>query len=156
MQVTSGTQEVALASGKVTRLTNESLGIQAWSPDGNSILCTAGNRLSRPASGGRARLLTILDTTLPATTISASRPMGSMWSMYPMNRARRKSTLHHFRPLQPNVRYRSSGGAYPAWARGGKEILYRAADGRVDERGDPERIHPRGGRAEAPFQSCRI
>jgi hypothetical protein len=128
-QITTGIQEVALASGKVTPLSKDLLAAQDWSPDGSSLLCVDGSRLSLlPLVGGQN--FGPFSTRPTATVISGFRPTGNMWSTSPMNRVRTKSTRPHFQLLRPNARYPSMAGAF----RSGQRAARRSSTLRRTER----------------------
>jgi Tol biopolymer transport system component len=127
-QITTGIQEIALASGKVTPLAKEFLIVQDWSPDGSSILCTAGSRLSLLPLTGAARLQTILDTPYSKGGFRFS-PDGQ-YVVYVSNESGQDEVyVASFPTFAAKRKISSSGGDYPVWAKGGKEILYLAADG---------------------------
>jgi serine/threonine protein kinase len=127
-QITTGIQEIALASGKVTPLAKEFLIAQDWSPDGSSILCTAGSRLSLLPLTGGARLQTILDTPYSKGGFRLS-PDGQ-YVVYVSNESGQDEVyVASFPTFAAKRKISSSSGDYPVWAKGGKEILYLAADG---------------------------
>jgi Tol biopolymer transport system component len=127
-QVTTGIQEVALASGKVNPLTKEPIGAWDWSPDGSSILCAAGSRLSLLPLAGGARLQTILDTPYHEGNFRFS-PDGQ-YVVYVSNESGQDEIYAaSFPAFAAKRKISSGGGRFPVWAKGGKEILYRAADG---------------------------
>jgi Tol biopolymer transport system component len=129
-QVTTGIQEVALASGKVTPLTKEPLAAQDWSPDGSSILCTGlvGSQLFLLPLAGGARLQTILDTPYNKGDFRFS-PDGQ-YVVYSSNESGQSEIYAaSFPGFAAKRKISSNGWRYPVWAKGGKEILYRAADG---------------------------
>ena len=129
-QVTTGIQQVALASGKVTPLAKEFLVAQDWSPDGSSILCTAsaGKQLLQLPLAGGSRLQTILDTPDRKGDFHFS-PDGH-YVVYVSNESGQDEVyVASFPTFAAKRKISSSGGLYPAWAKAGKEILYLAADG---------------------------
>ena len=127
-QITTGIQEVAVASGKVTPLAKELLIVEDWSPDGNSILCTAGSRLSllRLADGGR--LQTILDTPDRKGDFHFS-PDGQHVVYVSNESGQDEVYAASFPAFAAKRKISASGGRSPVWAKGGTEILYLAADG---------------------------
>jgi serine/threonine protein kinase len=126
-QITTGIQVVALASGKVTPLTKEFLVAEDWSPDGTSILCTAGSRLSLLLLAGGARLQTILDTPYSKGDFRFS-PDGRYVVYVSSESGQDEVYVASFPTLAAKRKISSSGGRYPVCAKGGKEILYLAAD----------------------------
>jgi serine/threonine protein kinase len=127
-EITTGIQEVVLASGKVTPLAKELLDAEDWSPDGNAILCIAGSRLSLLFPAGGARLRTILDTPYRKGDFRFS-PDGQ-YVVYVSNESGQDEVyVASFPAFAAKRKISSSGGGYPVWAKGGKEILYLAADG---------------------------
>ena len=127
-QVSTGIQEVALASGKVTPLAKEDLSAEDWSPDGNSILCDDGTRLSQLLLAGGARLRTILDTPFRNRDFRFS-PDGQ-YVVYASNESGQDEVyVASFPAFAAKGKISSGGGRYPFWAKGGREILYLAADG---------------------------
>jgi serine/threonine protein kinase len=127
-QVTEGIEVVDVASGKVTPLAKAPLSVWDWSPDGSSILCTDGTRLSQLLLAGGAGLRTILDTPYGNGSFRFS-PDGQ-YVVYVSNESGQNEIyVASFPAFAAKRKISSSGGSYPVWAKGGKEILYRAADG---------------------------
>jgi hypothetical protein len=126
-QVTTGIQLVDVASGKVTQLPNEELFAQDWLPDGRSILCTHGSRLSLlPLAGGG--LQTILDTPYSKNSFRFS-PDGR-YAVYASNESGQVEIFAaSFPSFAAKRKISSNGGSSPLWAKGGREILYLTADG---------------------------
>jgi serine/threonine protein kinase len=127
-QITTGIQEVVLASGKVTPLAKELLDAQDWSPDGSSILCIAGSRLSLLFLAGGARPQTILDTPYRKGDFRFS-PDGHYVAYVSNESGQDEVYVASFPTFAAKRKISSSGGGVPVWAKGGKEILYLAADG---------------------------
>jgi serine/threonine protein kinase len=127
-QVTTGIHEVTLASGKLTPLAKENLVAQDWSSDGNSILCTAGSRLSLLHLAGDTKLQTILDTPYSMGSFRSS-PDGKYTVFVSGESGQDEVYAASFPSFAAKRKVSSAGGRNPVWARGGKEILYRAADG---------------------------
>lgn len=123
-QVTTGIEEVAVASGKVTPLAKEDhLGAKDWSPDGSSILCvaSAGERLSQLLLAGGARLQPILDTPYRKRDFRFS-PDGR-YAVYVSDESGQDEVYAaSFPGFAAKRRISASGGRYPAWAKGGKEM----------------------------------
>jgi serine/threonine protein kinase len=127
-QVITGIHEIALASGKVTPLAKENVAAQDWSPDGSSILCSEGSRLSLLHLAGETRLQTILDTPYNKASFHFS-PDGK-YAVFVSNESGQDEVYAaSFPSFAAKRKISSVGGRNPVWARGGKEILYRAADG---------------------------
>jgi serine/threonine protein kinase len=127
-QITTGIQEVAVASGNVAPLAKELLEAEDWSPDGSSILCIAGSHLSLLLLAGGAKLRTILDTPYREGGFRFS-PDGQ-YVVYVSNESGQDEVYAaSFPTFAAKRKISSNGGRYPVWAKGGKEILYLAADG---------------------------
>ena len=117
-----------MASGKVAPLVKELLIAEAWLPGGGSILCTAGNRLSLLLLAGGPRLRTILDTSYGKGDFRFS-PDGQ-YVVYVSNESGQDEVyVASFPTFAAKRKVSSNGGRYPAWAKGGQEILYLVADG---------------------------
>ncbi len=127
-QVSTGIQEVALASGKIAQLAKEDLGVEDWSPDGSSILCDDGTRLTQLVLAGAARLQTILDTPYRMRDFRFS-PDGHYVAYATNESGQDEVYVASFPTFAAKGKISSSGGRYPLWAKGGREILYLAAEG---------------------------
>jgi serine/threonine protein kinase len=127
-QVTTGIHEIALASGNVTPLAKENLAAQDWSPDGSSILCSEGSRFSLLHLAGGTRLQTILDTPYNKAGFRFS-PDGKYAVFVSGESGQDEVYAASFPSFAAKRKISSAGGRNPVWARGGREILYRAADG---------------------------
>ncbi len=127
-QVSTGIQQIALASGKIAPLAKEDLGAEDWSPDGSSILCENGNRLSQLLLTDGARLQTILDTPYRQGDFRFS-PNGR-YVVYVSNESGQDEVyVASFPAFAAKRKISSSGGRHPVWAMSGKELLYLASDG---------------------------
>jgi Tol biopolymer transport system component len=126
----TGIQEIALASGKVTPLAKERLTADDWSPDGRSILCndSAANRLSLLSLADGAKLQTILDTPYRKLYFRFS-PDGQYVVYVSYESGPPEIYVASFPSFAIKRKVSASGGFYPVWAKGGKEIFYRATDG---------------------------
>ena len=152
-QVTTGIQEVALASGKVTPLAKEGLGVQGWSPDGSSILCIAGSRVSLLLLAGGARPQTILDTPYRKGDFRFS-PDGQ-YAVYVSNESGQDEIYAaSFPTFAAKRKISSGGGRFPVWAKGGKEIPLPWGAGGGGEGGDRRRGNPQAGPPH-PFSKLR-
>jgi serine/threonine protein kinase len=127
-QVITGIQEVAVASGKVTPLTRENVSAQDWSPDGSSILCTQGTGHFQLLMAGGARLQTIGDTHHGMGSLRFS-PDGHYVVYVYTESGQAEVYAASFPGFAAKRKISSGGGRFPVWAKDGKEILYRAADG---------------------------
>src|ERR1035441_4850506 len=127
-QVSTGIQEIALASGKITPLAKQDLGAEDWSPDGSSILCENGTRLSQLLLAGGARLQTILDTPYRQGDFRFS-PNGQYVVYISDESGQDEVYMASFPAFAAKRKISTSGGRHPVWAMGGKEVLYLAADG---------------------------
>lgn len=127
-QVTGGIEQVELPSGKVTQLTKEASAAQAWWPDGRSILCTDDSRLSRLVLKDGAKLQPILDTPAPMQALQFS-PDGQYVAYSSSDSGQSEIYVASFPAFAAKRKISSGGGRFPVWAKGGREILYRAADG---------------------------
>jgi serine/threonine protein kinase len=115
-QITTGIQEVALASGKVTMLAKEELGAWDWSPDGSSILCSQGTRLSQLLLAGGARLRTIPDSPYVMENFRIS-PDGHYGAYVSNESGQAEIYAASFPTFAAKRKISSSGGRFPVWAR---------------------------------------
>ena len=121
-----GIQEVAMASGKVTPVAKGVM-VQTWSPDGRSILCTG-------LTYRKLSLLPLADVAKPETILDT--PYGNYWFRFSPDgqfvvyvsdeSGPPEVYVASFPSFAVKRKVGTSGGPYPAWPRGGKEIFYRA------------------------------
>jgi Tol biopolymer transport system component len=125
-----GIDVVHLASGKITPLTKEALLVQDWSPDGRSILCTDRSEIQlfllSMADGAKPQL--ILDTPYYKRQFRFS-PDGKYVAYSSEESGTSEIYIAAFPSFAVKRKASSGGGIYLAWARSGKELFYRAADG---------------------------
>ncbi len=125
----SGIQEIAMASGKVRPVAKD-LSVQAWSPDGRSILCTdsTNRRLSLLLLADGAKPQTILDTPYAKYWFRFS-PDGQFVVYASFESGPSEIYVASFPSFAVKRKLSTSGGSDPVWPKGGKEIFYRAPDG---------------------------
>jgi Tol biopolymer transport system component len=126
----SGIQEVTLASGKVAPMLKEAFQTEAWSPDGRSILLndpTASRLALLPLQDG-AKLQTILDTPYRKYGFRFS-PDGKYVAYSSYESGASEIYVATFPSFAVKRKVSNGGGMQAVWARGGTEVLYRAADG---------------------------
>jgi eukaryotic-like serine/threonine-protein kinase len=98
-----------------------------WSPDGQFVLCRRNDRIafSMPVRDG-AKPMDVGDTESPKDQMRLS-PDGRLVA-YNTAAGRAEVLVAQFPGLSGRVQVSSAGGSQPIWTRGGREIIYAAAD----------------------------
>jgi len=125
----TGLVSITLASGKTALLTKEPVFAEGWSPDSRSILSrdAAGTRLSLVSLAGGSKVEPVVTTPYRQGSLSFS-PDGRyvVYSSYEAGGS--EIYVASFPSFALKKRVSEGGGSFPVWARGGKEIFYRASD----------------------------
>jgi Tol biopolymer transport system component len=125
-----GIDVVHLASGKITPLTRGALSVQDWSPDGVSILCTDRREF-------QLFLLSLVDDAKPQLILDTPylkrgfrfSPDGKYVAYSSEESGTSEIYIAAFPSFAVKRKASSGGGIHLAWAKGGKELFYRANDG---------------------------
>jgi eukaryotic-like serine/threonine-protein kinase len=126
-QVTNGIEEIDLTSDKITQLGSEALSAWDWWPDGSAILCGSGTRLFQLPAASGATPQVILDS--PTGTAFRFSPDGRYVVYASTESGQQEIYVASFPTFAAKRKISSGGGRFPLWAKGGKEVFYRATDG---------------------------
>ncbi|HEV2447888.1 MAG TPA: protein kinase, partial [Candidatus Sulfopaludibacter sp.] len=129
-----GVEEITVASGQTTLLTKEPVLAEDWSPDGRSILCNdvPGTRFVVLSLAEGHPLQTVV-TTPYIETLARLSPDGKYVAYGSFETGNIEVYVASFPSFAVKRRVSNSGGTNPVWAKGGKEIFYRAGDGMMTE-----------------------
>ncbi|HUA62125.1 MAG TPA: protein kinase [Verrucomicrobiae bacterium] len=127
-------EEIDVASGQRTLLTKEAVVPEDWAPDGRSILAR-----DRPAL--RFSLLSLseghpLQPILATPYVQVAprlSPDGKYVAYQSFETGSAEIYVAAFPSFSVKRKVSGSGGIYPAWAKGGRAIFYRAGDGSLTE-----------------------
>jgi Tol biopolymer transport system component len=125
--------EIDTASGKTTPIMDRGEGfVYDWLPDGRSLLCAddAGTRLSLLTLGDRP-VVTPLLTTAFAQTMYQVSPDGKHVAYTSSEAGTQEIYVASFPSFSEKRRVSTASGNYPVWAKGGRELFFRADDGTV-------------------------
>jgi Tol biopolymer transport system component len=133
-QAEAGLQVIMVASGKTESFTGDVPFCDAWEPDGRSILCSdaSGTRLQLVPLEQGAKVQTVLATSYWQGDFRFS-PDGRYVAYESGETGEHEVYVASFPSFAVKRRVSTNGGTYPAWAKGGKELFYRATDGNVIE-----------------------
>jgi Tol biopolymer transport system component len=129
-QTDAGLKLVTVASGKTETLAKDAQICDDWTPDGRAILC-------RDDAGRRLFLVTLEDAAKPQTILTTPHrqimysfsPDGKFVAYQSTETGDEEIFVASFPSFAVRKRVSTNGGTYPEWAKGGKELFYRAPDG---------------------------
>ena len=129
-----GVEKIDVTSGKATRIVGQQENVEDWSPDGRTLISRDDKtgRISVIPADGPFQLQPVLVTPNRQTGFRFS-PDGKYVAYMATEGSQPQVYVASFPTFATKRKISTAGGSYPAWARGGRTLFYRALDGNIME-----------------------